>query len=295
MFPVDYRNFLRQNGRALEVNLRRSVSALVCLGLVASAFTMLRASQAAPTPPLKPMVPAAASSIASNPDAYIGQVVTIHASVDELVGPNAFTVDQDRTRHLTPILVVSGLLTAPVTLNAYVTVIGEVVRFDADEILRRVRVQLPGPVAATHHGKPVIIATSVLTGALVDLARRLPPPMTPEEEAFDAVMKRVNPAFAAARQAAADTNAESAKTQAVLLKQAFTETETFWKLRGKPDAVQWALDARSHVEAFERAAGTANWDEAKAATARLQQACSSCHGVHRERFDDGSYRIRGDK
>jgi hypothetical protein len=275
-----------------EGSLRHTVSALVGAGLVTISLTA-RAVQA--PPPAKPMVPAAAGSIAANPDSFLGQFVTIHAAVDEILTPTAFTVDQDRTRRATPILVVSPLLTAPVALNAYVTVIGEVIRFDADEITRRTQVQLSSEIAAAHTGKAVIVATSVLNAAGVDLAKRLPAPITPAEDAFDKLMKRVNPAFAAARQAVTDANVEAARTQAGLLKQAFGETEAFWKLRAKPDASKWASDARGHADALDRAAAAADWDAAKAATASLQGTCSACHGAYRERFDDGSYRIRGEK
>jgi hypothetical protein len=275
-----------------EVLLRHTVSALICASLVTTWFNAVAGQSPAPA---KPMVPAAASSIAANPEGFVGQIVTLNAAVDEVLTANAFTVDQDRTRRATPILVVSPLLTAPVALNAYVTVIGEVIRFDADEIARRTKVQLSSEIAAAHSGRPVIVATSVLNGALVDLAKRLPPPVTPEEDAFDKLMKRVNPAFAAARQAVTESNGEAVKAQAALLKSAFGETESFWKLRARPDAIKWAGDARGHAEALDRAAAAGNWDAAKAATAGLQQTCSACHGVYRERFDDGSYRIRGEK
>jgi hypothetical protein len=302
---VDYRKFLRQNGRALETPLRR-VAAITCAGLIAT-LTILHARKGGQAPvqggqaPVRtaaasqPLVPAATSSIAADPEAYYGQFVTIMATVDMLVAANAFTVDQDRTRTASPILVVSSVLTAPVTVNTYVTVMGDVVRFEADEIARRTNVQLPPDVIAAHTGRPVLLATSVLTAALVDLAKRLPPPVTAEEEGFDRLMKRVNPAFAAARQAVTDSNTDAARAQAAILKQAFSETESFWKLRGKADAVKWALEARGHAEALERAAAGADWDAAKAATAGMQQSCSSCHAVYRERFDDGSYRIRGEK
>jgi len=35
-----------------------------------------------------------------------------------------------------------------------------------------------------------------------------------------------------------------------------------------------------------------NWNDAKTHAATVAQACGQCHGVYRERFDDGSFRIK---
>jgi cytochrome c551/c552 len=116
--------------------------------------------------------------------------------------------------------------------------------------------------------------------------------MTADEEVLDRLMKQIGPAFAAVRQAVAAGTAGSAGESAAALKQGFTGTEAFWKKRGSADAVKWAADARLHVETLERSMASGTWDDAKNAATALQQTCSACHGVYRERQDDGSYRIR---
>lgn len=268
---MDYENFLGKNGRALPTRIVRFlIPAFAAFGVT---LAVVGAEQpAAPVP--KPLVPAAASSIAANPEQYMGQIVTVFAAVEKVLSPTSFTVDQDPARSGTgEVLVMAAVLTAPPIANAYVTVIGEVAMID---------------------GRPAIKATTVLDAKMVDLAKKPLPPLTPEEQAFDAVMKRVQPAFAALRQAVADSNGEVTKTQAAILKQAFADTEAFFKKRGKPDAEKWALEARTHAESLERASA-GKWDDAKTGLPALQQSCSSCHAVYRERQDDGSYRIRGDK
>ena len=242
--------------------------------LCALPLTLIHARQAAPSPPPKPLVPAAANSIAANPDAFYGQHVTVTASVERILSPTSFTVDQDPKKSADELLVLVDVLNAPLEPNKYVTVIGEVVR---------------------HEGGPAIRAASVLTTALVDLAKRLPPPMTPDEEALDKAMKRIGPAFNAVRQAIAAAGGDTAKADAATLKAAFAETEAFWKKRDKPDALKWVADARSHADALERAIGAATWDEAKTAASGLQQSCSACHGAYRQRLDDGTYRLRTEK
>jgi cytochrome c556 len=179
--------------------------------------------------------------------------------------------------------------------NAYVTVIGELVKFDPAEIAKKTKnytLDLPADVAAKYQGKPTVIATSVINSQFVDVAKRLPPPLNAEEEAYQKTMKKVGPAFAALRTAVDGSNAEKTAENTAVLKQAFAETEAFWKTRGRPDALKWAQEARANVDTIEKAAPAAKWEDAKAATGTLGQSCQSCHGAYRERFDDGSFRIK---
>lgn len=265
---MDYRNFLEQNGRALSPKLSRiwTAAALALLG----GLVVAKAQQA---PVSKPLVPAAATSIAADPKGFEGSIVTVYAPVDRIVSPTSFTIDQDVAKTgAGEVLVVAPLLSAPVVVNAYVTVIGEVTIAD---------------------GRPVIRATSVLDGKMVDLAKRVLPPMTAEETALDAAMKKIGPAFNALRQSVTDANAETFKTTTATLKQGFADGEAFFKTRGKTDAQKWAAEARAHVATLEKSAG--KWDDAKAAVSALQQTCSSCHAAYRERQDDGTYRFRAEK
>lgn len=267
---MDCHRFLRQNGRALTRELHRAGAAVATL--LTSALAVLGAQQATPAP--KPLIPAAANSIAANPQPYIGHVVTVYAAVDRILSPTSFAVDQDPTRSSADqVVVIARVLTAVPVVNEYVTVIGEVVMAD---------------------GGAAIKATTVLDARMVDLAKIPLPPLTAEEQAFDAVMKRVQPAFGALRTAVNESNGDAARAHAATLKQAFTDAEAFFKKRGKADAEKWSLEARTNAESLERVAA-GNWDEARTALTRLQQSCSTCHAVYRERQDDGSYRIRADK
>ncbi len=248
-----------------------------------------------PAPPAKPLVPLAASTLAGHPDTYYGETVTVTASVDQTVGTTAFSLDQDPTKSTgKDVLVLAPRLNAPVDPNAYVTVLGEVVKFDAAEIGKRKEyaAALTPDLATKFQGKPVVLATSVINGAGVDLAKRLPLPMTPQEEAFDKIMKKVGPANAELRKGMEASSGDLTKQNATILKQAFGETATFWRNQNKPDAVQFAQDARKIAESIERAAADGKWDEVKASAGNLGKTCASCHGIYRERFDDGTFRIK---
>jgi cytochrome c556 len=242
------------------------------------------------------MLPAAASSIAARPDAFYGQYVSVYATVERELSPTAFALDQDKTRSTgQEVLVVAPRLHEPVPLNEYVTVIGEVVRPDSAEIEKRLTAGaqgLPPDILSKYPGRPVIVATAVINPALVDLARFIPPPMTPEEAAFDKTMKGVGGANGALRKGVDASNAELVKTNTAILLKAFADVEAFWKGRGKADAVKLAQTARGAVQAIETAAGMGNWNEAKSQAATLAQQCQSCHGAYRERGEDGSFFIR---
>jgi cytochrome c556 len=265
--------------------------------LIAS-IVAVRAQQPAPaaaTAPAKPLVPVTASTLAGNPDGFIGEWVSVTGVIGQSLSRLAFAVDQGKLKSAGDILVLAPRLNGPVDPNTYVTVVGEVVRFDPDAIARKSKDYAIGDLSpelvAKYRGKPAVLATSVINAKMVDLAKRLPAPMSAEEQAFDNIMKKVGPAFAAIRQADA-SNADATKENAAVLKQAFADTETFWKGRGRTDAVQWAQDARKHVDAIDHAATAGNWDEVKSMAGTLGQSCQSCHTAYRERFDDGSYRIK---
>ena len=70
------------------------------------------------------------------------------------------------------------------------------------------------------------------------------------------------------------------------------ESVPFWKAKSKADATKWAQSARLQAESIDRDAATGKWDAVKASAGTLGQQCQACHTTYRERFDDGSYRIK---
>src|SRR5207302_633792 len=113
------------------------------------------------------------------------------------------------------VLVVSAVLTAPVQPGAYVTVIGDTIRFDPAALADRMKdaaPALPADVVERYRGRMAIVATSVINGAMTDLAKRLPPPLTPQEQMLNKAMKQVGPAFTALRQAVTASSAADAAT-----------------------------------------------------------------------------------
>jgi cytochrome c556 len=245
--------------------------------------------------PTKAIVPVAASSVAAKPDQWVGEYVAMTGIIDASLGQKAFTVDQDKAKSAPDVLVLAHRMSDPVAVNTYVTVIGLLMKYDAAKVASTSKahaIDLPADTAAKYTGKPVILATSVVNDRMLDLARFIPPPMTPDEEALQKAMRGVPAASGEMRKGADASNVEMATKNVATLTAAFTEVETFMKKRGKLDAVKWAADARANVLAVDKAAKGAQWDAAKTAAAAIGTSCGTCHTPYRERLEDGSFRFK---
>lgn len=265
---------------------------------VLGAVLIVLAGTQTPAPaPARP-VPVAANTLASGPDAFYGQVVSVTAPVDRTISPTAFVLSgrlKNAGRPAPDVLVIVPTLTAPPAPGTHVTIVGTALRFDPAEMARRAadyRFDVEPAMLSRYEGGPAILATVVMNAAFVDLAKRVPPPLTPEEDAFDKVMKRVGPAFNELRAAAGASNAAATGEHARVLQAAFADVEAFWKKRGAADARNWTGTARTQLTALERAAGAGNWEQVKTAVAEVNRSCSACHTAYRERLEDGTFRLR---
>lgn len=273
----------------------RTLVAALLLGLAQQpAATPPTAVPAGPQP--KPVVPVATTTLAAHAEQYAGATVSLTAAVARIYGATAFSIVQANQKdRAADILVVAPLLTAPLQPGAYVTVIGDVIRFDTPTLVSRMKDAAPvlaPDVVDRYRGKPALVAVSVINGSMTDLARKLPPPMSAEEVMLNKAMKQVGPAFTALRQAATASNAADAATQAAALKSGFTDAAAFWKTQAHPDATEWTADALKLTGEIAAAAGKGDVDTVKTAVPKLQQVCGNCHTAYRERLDDGSYRYK---
>lgn len=254
-----------------------------------------RGGRGAGGPAPRAPLPVAASSVGMNPDTYIGEYVSMTGVVEQNLSKTAFSVDQDKTKNTgKEVLIIAPTLLSAADVNTYVTVLGDLVKFDPEEVAKKAKdykLDLPDDVIAKFRGRPVVIATSVINAALTDIAKKPLPPMTADDLALQKHMKVIAPASAAMRNADAAT-ADATRQNIAALKTAFAETEAFWKAKNKTDAMGWAAEARKHVGTMETAAAASKWDDVKAAAGPLTQTCQQCHGAYRERLEDGTYRIK---
>lgn len=267
--------------------------ALVSASVVMFVATMVVRAQQAPPANLVPMT---AASLAAQPDRYLGQIVAVYATVESLVSKTAFSVDQNpQGAGPADILIIAPNLNIHPRPNEYITVIGEAMRLDAAALAAKAQgytLDLPPDAITRYQGKPMVLATSVVDGSMTELAKFIPPPMTPEDAAFDAVMKQVNPTFGEMRKGLEASDAAIVKTQGTKLRDLFAETRTFFTRRSVPDARGWAGDAVALVETVTKGAAAGDWAAAKEAASKIQPLCAQCHNAQRERLEDGSYRVK---
>jgi hypothetical protein len=287
--------------------MRRSTTSTLTIGSVALAsfvfsLTALSAGQGQPpaappagTPP-KPLVPVAASSVVRNPDSYVGEYVTLTATVESNLSKTGFAVDQDKNKSTgQEVLVLAPNLQKPADQNTYVTVIGQLIKFDPAEVEKNLKgytIDLPADVQAKYKGKPVVLATAVINTAGIDIAKKPIPPMSADDLALQKVMLKLPPAQAALRKALDGKDLNLVKEQATILKTAFTDIETFWKAKGNTEAMNIATEGKKHSDGILMNLNLGNLDAAKTSITPLGGTCASCHGKFRERMDDGTFRIK---
>jgi hypothetical protein len=283
-----------------------SRSTFIASGIVLAAFiaslTALGAQGAAQAPPPpantppKPLVPVAASSVTANPDLYINEYVTMTAAVETNLSKSAFSVDQDKTKSTgKEVLVLAPTLQSATDVNTYVTVIGQLVKFDPADIatkLKDYKLDLPPDTVSKYMGKPVVLATAVINTAGIDIAKKPIPPPSTDDLTLQRVMVRLPPAQAALRKAMDGSSAELTKEQATIIKNAFAETEAFWKTKGNTEAMTIAAEGKKHADTILTASAAGQWDQVKAAATPMGAVCGNCHGKYRERMEDGTFRIK---
>ncbi|HEX5068702.1 MAG TPA: hypothetical protein VFV78_00695 [Vicinamibacterales bacterium] len=277
---------------------QRSGVAAVAIG---AGFLMLslglRAAQAPAGGGAGALVPMTASTILRNPDAHMGERVSMMATVEAIVSKTAFTMDQDGTKSTgQELLVLAPNLTAAPDRNAYLTVQGEVMKFDPAELAKKAptyTLDLPADILEKFRGRPCVLATAVVTNKLVDLEKKPIVPMTPAELAFQKLMTTIQASFPAVRAGLDQPNAATAlKDQAAAVKKSFMDAQAYFGANGPAGAAKLAGDALAFATTIDDSLTAGKIEDAKTAATGLQQLCATCHGQFRERLDDGSYRIK---
>lgn len=279
------------------------IVAAIALAAFVTSFTTTTAQgggqappPAAGTPP-KPLVPVAASSVANSPDTYVNEYVTMTGAVEANLSKTSFSVDQDKTKATgKEVLVIAPTLQKPTDQNGYVTVIGQLIKFDEKEVaskLKDYQIDLSAADIAKFKGKPVVLATAVINNSGIDIAKKPIPPMTADDLALQKIMTKLPAAQGAVRKTLDSKDMAGAKEQATLLKDSFTQIEAFFKSKGNAEATKWAADGKHHADAILVNLGLNNIDAAKTSITPLGSTCASCHGKYRERMDDGTFRIKG--
>ena len=124
------------------------------------------------------------------------------------------------------------------------------------------------------------------------------PPVPISEQDYDAIMKKVGPAFAAMSKKLDDGNVDLAVKDAQQVSELFAEVEKFWAQHKREDAVKFAQAARKEADAVVNGvAGARGYlksdarvqsgvqvklSRARASVATLKNTCQRCHTAYRE-------------
>ena len=109
--------------------------------------------------------------MATKPDQWVGEYVAMTGVVDTSLGRMAFSVDQDKTKSGSDVLVLAHRMSDPVAVNTYVTVIGLLMKYDPAEVAGKSKVHaqdLPADAVAKYKGRPVVLATSVVNDRMLE-------------------------------------------------------------------------------------------------------------------------------
>jgi hypothetical protein len=127
-----------------------------------------------------------------------------------------------------------------------------------------------------------------LSGALVVAQNKV---TTPEE--FDKAMKPAGPAMRNTGKALQSGAAADVKKELAVIKAALTDTQSFWVLHKKDDAVKMNKESIAKLEALEKLVdGDKVAPEAPAALKEMGGTCAACHKQYREQDAEGNYKIK---
>ena len=111
-------------------------------------------------------------------------------------------------------------------------------------------------------------------------------------EAFEAAMKKAGKTMGPLKKALDVNNFADAKPGAQSLVEIYDITEKFWKERKADDAIQSSMTGKAAAAALLAAVAAEKSDDARAAFGKLAGTCKGCHEAHREKLEDGKYKIK---
>jgi cytochrome c556 len=140
--------------------------------------------------------------------------------------------------------------------------------------------------------RQLLTYTTVLFVALASTVALAQKVTSPDE--LDKTMKRISPAQAATGKAIQSMSWADAKAQVAIVKQALTDTESFWAANKKDDAVAMLKDSVAKVTAVEQALNAPMPDQeaALAAFKQVGATCTACHKQYREQDENQLYKLK---
>ena len=112
---------------------------------------------------------------------------------------------------------------------------------------------------------------------------------------LDATMRTVGPNVLGIGSAIAEQELSIAKERAIRAREQLAPTVTFWRDRGRRDAIDWLRETLDQLDALDTALSREEVDleQITAIVREVGTGCRACHEVYRdEDLDTGGYRLR---
>ena len=112
-----------------------------------------------------------------------------------------------------------------------------------------------------------------------------------DEAALRTAMKQIGPTCSGLGKKITAKDA-SATADAKQLAGWFGGVQKFWKAKKATDGVTFSKTAATEFKAISKLTAAGKWDDAGASFKKATATCSGCHGVHREKAADGSWKVK---
>lgn len=112
-----------------------------------------------------------------------------------------------------------------------------------------------------------------------------------DEASLRAAMKKIGPTCGGLGKKITAKDA-SAAADAKQLSAWFGDVHKFWKAKSSADGVTLSKTAAAEFKAVNKQAGKGDWEGAGASFKKATATCSGCHGAHREKAADGSWKVK---
>ena len=112
-----------------------------------------------------------------------------------------------------------------------------------------------------------------------------------DEAALRSAMKQIGPTCSGLGKKITAKDA-SATADAKQLAGWFGGVQKFWKAKKATDGVTFSKTAATEFKAISKLTAAGKWDDAGASFKKATATCSGCHGVHREKAADGSWKVK---
>ena len=113
-----------------------------------------------------------------------------------------------------------------------------------------------------------------------------------DDAAYQEWMKTVSATNGSLRKNMEAKAADGVAADAKKLAEVFEQVHEYWEKKNVSDAAKFAADAESGFKEAAELASAGKLDEAGEAVKKAAATCAGCHGAHREKAADGSWKIK---